>query len=229
MNNRVLWVGGLVAVAVGAIAIAAMAGKSSSPSGPPTPTQPMFTPGHRYRFSGNGPIPNVQVMQFTLNESIPGAFNVVSLHSDANGNFVAEADYLLPTSIPISGWGPAITVVDEGLSPNPAPPPLPTPPPPPPPPPTPGNPQWVPATSIDPGKMYRISVPGDPVTTALITQALVNTNMGPIYPPNTLLPPDWPASDTHDPSRWRAQFTNTTGATVPIPPTTGGVYIFVAQ
>lgn len=113
----------------------------------------------------------------------------------------------------------------------PGPPPLPTPPPPPKPPqpPQPGNPQWVPAISIDPGKTYRISVPGDPVATALITQALVNTTMAGIYPPNTLLPADWPPSDTHDPSRWRAQFTNTTGATIPIPPGTGGVYIFVAQ
>lgn len=131
------------------------------------------------------------------------------------------------------GVGVAVAVAYGKQKPSPAPPPLPTPPPapnpppvppqpppPPPPPPVPSNPQWVPTVSIDPGKMYRVSVPG--ASSTIIAQAITSLNVGGIYPPGTAPPSDWPGGDTTDLTRWRAQFTNTTALSVPLPSVPGG-------
>lgn len=110
-------------------------------------------------------------------------------------------------------------------TPNPPGPPIPPEPPPPHPP---GPVLWVPASSIDPGKTYRVSVPGDPTSTA-VWQNFLNSsqafNGATIYSPGSSLPSDWPLGDT-DLSRWRAQFSNNSAAQfglLPIP----GVMIWV--
>lgn len=225
-GERVAWiVGGVAAVAAvvtGAVLLTKKPAAQQQPPpnpnpnpnpNPPNPPNPpsniSLTPGHRYSLTSSNPL-----LLTAISQGVPAVTqflstllvaSVVSAKNNGDGTATVIFDY---TGSPYSGPSPLNGASDVFTDMGPSPvmnPPIGT--------------TWVPASSIDAGKTYRVSVPGDPTNTQLIQTALAAVQIGNVYAPNSSgnPPSDWPSLDT-DPSRWRAQFVNTTGLSVPVPP-----------